>query len=128
MKGFLALLILSVLLTGCERFIPERVIMREKGTWHGKNGTALTITQTFGTKYLAGATDVSFIPAPVKREGYGFWAVTDLNFPIMRVESRRVTIFFYDDHPYSALFLDTLPDAFLVGTVAIHPCRPNEFC
>jgi hypothetical protein len=128
MKRILALLVLSLLLIGCERFIPERVIAREKATWRGKSGVALTITQTFGTNYLDGATDVSFIPAPVRWQGYGFWAVSDLTFPIMRVEARRVTIFFYDDHPCSSLFLSTLPDALLAGTVAIHPCSPTGIC
>ena len=118
------MLVLAVLSFGCER--PGKIVSSENASWGGFHGTAITITQTQGTKYLEGIDHVAF-QFRSRTDEHGFWGIADLTFPLMKVESHSVKVFFPDD-PSSSLILSHLPEALQAGTVLIVPCHPNRVC
>ena len=92
-------LLLTALVTGmcgcCSGFRPETV-STAKATWQGEVGTAVTITQSGGTKELEGVKSVSFRLCGRSRNN-DLWAVADFTVPVMKLEPNAVTLFFSTD-------------------------------
>jgi hypothetical protein len=59
-----------------------------KATWQGTIGTAVTITQSKGTKEFEGAKYVGFEFCQWGRSG-AFWGIADFSVPVMKLEPLR---------------------------------------
>jgi len=116
---FAALLVWS----GCGRSGTERLVSMEKASWHGTNGTAVTIWLKGGTKDLRAAKSVGMhLTGPRRTHD-----PADLTVPVMRVEPQLVTLFFYPEVGEGLLNGD-LQAELQAGTVDIFKCDPGELC
>jgi hypothetical protein len=87
---------------------------------------AVTITQSAGTKELAGVKSVGFELCGRSRHN-DLWLVADFTVPVMKVEPNSVTLFFSTD-PLDATILEQLPIEVRAGKVRISGCHPDRIC
>ena len=117
---------LAVGLAGCCSGVTAETISTAKATWQGKIGTAVTITQSKGTKELEGAKYVSLEFCGGRSSGE-FWEIADFTVPVMKLESDAVTLFLSTD-PQDATTLEHLPAEFRAGKVKIAGCHKDRDC
>jgi hypothetical protein len=91
------LIALAMGFAGCCSGVRPETITTTKATWEGKAGTAVTITQSAGTKELEGVKSVSFKFCGW-RNGSGFealvWMPADFTVPVTNLEPQAVYIIF----------------------------------
>ncbi len=122
---FLAALAVGV--AGCCSGMTAETISTAKATWQGTIGTAVTITQSKGTKEFEGAKYVGFEFCQWRGSSGEFWEIADFRVPVMKLEPTAVTLFFSSD-PGDARMLEHLPSEFRAGKARIARCLTSEGC
>jgi hypothetical protein len=117
---------LAVGLAGCRSGVTAETVSTAKATWQGTIGTAVTITQSKGTKEFEGAKCVGFEFCQWGRSGE-FWEIADFSVPVMKLEPTAVTLFFSTDAE-DASMLEHLPCEFLAGKARIARCLTGRDC
>jgi len=117
---------LAVGLAGCCSGMTAETVSTAKATWQGTIGTAVTITQSMGTKEFEGAKYVGFEFCQWGRSGE-FWEIADFSVPVMKLEPTAVTLFFSTD-PEDAGMLEHLPSEFRAGKARIARCLTGRDC
>lgn len=120
------LIALGLGLAGCCSGMKAETISTAKATWQGTIGTAVTMTQSKGTRELEGAKYVSFESCGGRSSGE-FWQIADFTVPVMRLEPNAVTLFFSTD-PEDASMLEHLPAEIRAGKVRIARCLTSRDC
>ena len=121
------LAVLVVGLVGCCSGVSAETVSTTKAIWEGKAGTAVTITQSGGTKDLEGVKTVSFELCGWRSDDE-FWEVADFTVPVMKLEPREVTLFFSADDLSGAMMLEHLLSEFRRGKARISRCHPDRLC
>ena len=125
LKRFLLLLGLAALSVGCDvtpQLRGAQELSTEPATWRGYSGTAVTIRFATGTELLKGADTVAF------RFGREPLHISDFTVPVMKLEPRAVTLFFFANSEVHSEILSRLREQVRAGTLGIVPCDPNKVC
>ena len=124
------LALIAVGLSGCCSNVHPETISTAKVTWQGQVGTAVTITQSSGTKELEGVKTVSFKFCGWRKDA-GFeapiWMPADFTVSVMNLEPHAVTLFFSPDYGEPHM-IEAVQAEFRAGKVSVSGCHPDQIC
>jgi hypothetical protein len=127
LKTTTILAMLALALSGCCSGYPPETVSTTKATWYGQVGTAVTITQSRGTKQFENAKRVGFEFCQWKSSGDKFWEIADFSVPVMKLEPATVTLFFSTDSQ-EAQMLVHIPSEFRNGKARLVRCLTSGDC